>query len=201
MPRGDKSSSTRESLLRAGARVFVNRGLHGATIREVVEEAGLTIPVLYYHFTGKEDLYQQVIEEGRARFQAMISEALASETDTERKLLAIAQVYVRFGQEDPLRLRLLCSELFRARDAGEPDSDMGQLNAWTQEQIEKVLRRGVRRGDVAVQNIRLARRLFVAILVGLLVEQARNPETALLGESLSEQAVRLYLQGISKVET
>jgi AcrR family transcriptional regulator len=197
MPRGDRSLETRDALLRAGAQVFVARGLHGATVRRIVDAAGLTVPALYYHFEGKEDLYAVLIAEARARFRRRLSEVLAAESTPVDKLYAVAAVYVSFGREDPLRLRILCNELFRPREAEEPDHEMIHLNQWTNEHIEKILTAVDRSGAVAIGDVAHARRMLMALLTGILVEQARDPEKPVLDEELPERAVRTFLEGIT----
>ena len=197
MPRGDRSVETRDTLLRAGAQVFVARGVHGATIRQIVDAAGLTIPVLYYHFKGKEDLYAVLIGEARATFRQRMSEVLAGETPPIEKLYAIAAVYVSFGREDPLRLRVLCNELFRPRGADDADHEMVQLNRWTNERIETVLAAAAGSGVLPITDVAHARRMFMALLTGILVEQARDPGTPVLDERLPERAVHTFLEGVA----
>jgi len=196
MPRGDRSLETRDALLKAGAQVFVARGLHGATVRQIVEAAGLTIPALYYHFQGKEDLYTVLIGEARASFRKRLAEVLVAEARPVDKLSAIAAVYVSFGREDPLRLRVLCNELFRPRAAEESDHEMVHLNEWTNERVEEVLDAAARSGAVAISDVTNARRMFMALLTGILVEQARNPAKPVLDDELPERAVRIFLDGV-----
>jgi AcrR family transcriptional regulator len=198
MPRGDRSLETRDALLRAGARVFVARGLHGATVRQIVDAAGLTIPALYYHFKGKEDLYAVLIGEARANFRQRLSTVLATGVSPVDKLFAIAAVYVSFGREDPLRLRVLCNELFRPREAEEPDREMVHLNEWTNRRIEEVLDAAARSGALAIADVAHARRMFMALLVGILVEQARDPTKPILDGDLPERAVHTFLDGIAR---
>jgi len=175
--------------------------LHGATVRQIVDAAGLTIPVLYYHFEGKEDLYAVLIGEARARFRQRMSEVLAAESTPLDKLYEIAAVYVSFGREDPLRLRVLCNELFRPRGEEEPDHEMVHLNQWTNECIEKVLAAATRSGAVSISDVSHARRMFMALLTGILVEQARDPAKPVLDQQLSERAVRTFLEGVEVKRT
>jgi AcrR family transcriptional regulator len=201
MPRGDRSSETRDALLRAGARVFVARGLHGATVRQIVDAAGLTIPALYYHFEGKEDLYAVLIGEARASFRRRMSDVLAAESTPIDKLHAIAAVYVSFGREDPLRLRVLCNEVFRPREAEEPDHETAHFHQWTSDRIEGVLGAAARSGALAIADVTHARRMFMALLTGILVEQARDPARPILDEGLPERAVRTFLEGLAHART
>jgi AcrR family transcriptional regulator len=194
MPRGDRSLATRDALIRAAARVFVSRGPYGARVRDIAREAGLTVPALYYHFTGTEALYDQVVQDGRDRFVRTIEAALATPGAARSRLLAIARGYAAFGREDPVRLRILCLEFFRPRL--EPDPALDALGAWLRGAVEAVLAAGIGAGELPPVDPVLARRLFEAILNGLLVEQASTPDTAILDDAVAEQAVAVLLDGL-----
>lgn len=48
---------TRERILSEGARLFVARGYHGVSMREVALAVGVTKPALYHHYADKEALF------------------------------------------------------------------------------------------------------------------------------------------------
>jgi len=199
-PRRAASLDTRTALLDSAARVFVERGFHGATVRQIADAAGFTNPVLYYHFGSKEELYGALIRDAFAELRKLVEAGLADTGDAAGRLQAIAAAYIRFGCEDPLRLRMLYAELFRPQDS---ESELGfdELRDWVTAQIDAVLREGVEQGELAIGDRLLARRLFVALLGGLLVQQARDPELRLLDdEALDRIIVDTFLHGISRAE-
>jgi AcrR family transcriptional regulator len=55
-------SQRREQLLAVGRSVFAERGLDGASIEEIAERAGVSKPLVYEHFGGKEGLYAVVVD-------------------------------------------------------------------------------------------------------------------------------------------
>jgi AcrR family transcriptional regulator len=199
MPRGDRSTATRDALLRAAATVFVARGPYGARVREIAEEAGVTVPAVYYHFDGTEALYERVVAEGRARFAELFDAAITAPGGARRRLRAIADAYVEFGREDPVRLRLLCVELFRPRRDGEPDHGVDELNARLRAALDDLLADGVRAGELPAADVAEARRLFMAMLNGVLLEQARDPGTPRLDARLAERAVAAFLDGMGGI--
>ena len=52
----------REQLLDVGRALFAERGYQGASIEEVAHRAGVSKPVVYEHFGGKEGLYAVVVD-------------------------------------------------------------------------------------------------------------------------------------------
>ena len=52
----------RQQLLDIGRRLFAERGLDGTSIEEIAAQAGVSKPVVYEHFGGKEGLYAVVVD-------------------------------------------------------------------------------------------------------------------------------------------
>ena len=52
----------REQLLDIGRRLFAERGFEGTSIEEIAAKAGVSKPVVYEHFGGKEGLYAVVVD-------------------------------------------------------------------------------------------------------------------------------------------
>jgi AcrR family transcriptional regulator len=61
--RAQKREANRARILRAGRKVFGERGFHGATIEEIADEAGLSNGAIYYNFDSKGDLFFALLEE------------------------------------------------------------------------------------------------------------------------------------------
>src|SRR5687768_4689972 len=66
----------REQLITIARGVFAERGYDGAAIEEVAARAGVSKPVVYEHFGGKEGLYAVVVDRDVTLLLAMMREAL-----------------------------------------------------------------------------------------------------------------------------
>jgi AcrR family transcriptional regulator len=190
------SEETRAALLDAAAREFLERGFHGASGRQIAERAGFTNPVLYYHFGGKDALYQELIHSAFRRLEGMLRSAIGAAREPLAQLRAIAAAYLRFGQDDPVRLRVLFAECFRPLSST-PAIEHTALREWVDRQIEAVLRQGAEAGIFPISDVAQARRLLLALLGGLLAEQASRPDVPLLEASLADQVVETFLHGIA----
>src|SRR5512145_2326965 len=58
-----KGERTRAVLLDAAKRLFVSKGYHGTSMREIADEAGLALGGIYNHFGNKEDIFVGVLME------------------------------------------------------------------------------------------------------------------------------------------
>ncbi|WP_245557279.1 TetR/AcrR family transcriptional regulator [Kaistia granuli] len=57
-----READTRERLIKAALRVFADRGIASATLREITEEAGANVAAVNYYFRSKEELTRTVLE-------------------------------------------------------------------------------------------------------------------------------------------
>jgi AcrR family transcriptional regulator len=79
----------RDELLTAALRVFARRGYRQAGVDEIATEAGYSKGALYWHFSGKEELLQALVEE-RIDFPMREMVALLGSAPPERDMSAEA---------------------------------------------------------------------------------------------------------------
>ena len=67
-------------LLSVGRAVFAERGLEGASVEEIAARAGVSKPIVYEHFGGKEGLYAEVVDSEIAALLVRFTGALSGES-------------------------------------------------------------------------------------------------------------------------
>ena len=77
MPATD-SSITRDRIIEQATRLFVTRGYHAMSMREIAEAVGVTKAALYYHFSDKEALFVAVLTASLDRLEAILQAARAT---------------------------------------------------------------------------------------------------------------------------
>jgi AcrR family transcriptional regulator len=55
-----KSEQTRSQIIQAAYHLFLGKGFHGASMREIAAEAGVALGSIYNHFANKEDIFEAV---------------------------------------------------------------------------------------------------------------------------------------------
>ncbi|MEO3750389.1 TetR/AcrR family transcriptional regulator [Streptomyces sp. B6B3] len=68
----------REQLLDIGRTLFAERGFEGTSVEEIAAKAGVSKPVVYEHFGGKEGLYAVVVDREMSRLLNMVTSALTA---------------------------------------------------------------------------------------------------------------------------
>lgn len=77
-PPARKSERTRERILDAAAVCFRERGFAATRLADIAERAELQAPSLYYHFSSKEELIEEVLSLGVTRTFAHVREQVAA---------------------------------------------------------------------------------------------------------------------------
>ncbi|ANW19820.1 TetR/AcrR family transcriptional regulator [Streptomyces clavuligerus] len=68
----------REQLLDIGRTLFADKGFEGTSVEEIAAKAGVSKPVVYEHFGGKEGLYAVVVDREMRQLLDMVTGALTA---------------------------------------------------------------------------------------------------------------------------
>ena len=99
--RAEKKAETRARLLDAAAHVFARRGMQGASIDEVAEQAGFTKGAFYANFESKEELFLAMLDDRFAKHVEEIDRVLASDAEPEDQARAGAANFIDLITSNP----------------------------------------------------------------------------------------------------
>lgn len=68
----------REQLLDIGRTLFADKGFEGTSVEEIAARAGVSKPVVYEHFGGKEGLYAVVVDREMRQLLDLVTGALTA---------------------------------------------------------------------------------------------------------------------------
>jgi len=72
----------KQDIVQAATLLFAEQGFDGTTTLQISKEAGITEPVIYYHFKGKDELFTQIITKTFETFFTHLDD-LPEKTNTE----------------------------------------------------------------------------------------------------------------------
>ena len=79
----------------AALELFCEKGYETTSVREIVESAGVTKPVLYYYFKNKDDLFSTILNEILEDHLGRISKACEeAEDDLRAALEALEHIFI-----------------------------------------------------------------------------------------------------------
>lgn len=97
-----KSARTRGRILDAAAHVLSIKGYAGTRLSDVAEYAEIQAPAIYYYFTSREDLIEEVMFSGIAEMRKHLLEVLAAlppQTSALDRIMAAVEAHLRHELE------------------------------------------------------------------------------------------------------
>ncbi|MGB1251539.1 MAG: TetR/AcrR family transcriptional regulator [Candidatus Promineifilaceae bacterium] len=94
-------------MMQAAVQVFAQKGYHAATVRDVVNTAGVAIGTFYFYFPDKETLFLYLYEETADFLMQTIQQALNGKKELVNQLQAGLQAYINLGVYEPAIVQLL----------------------------------------------------------------------------------------------
>jgi AcrR family transcriptional regulator len=123
MPRSsrEKSEETRARIIEAAFSLFLERGYHGTSMRDVSQRTGVTVGAIYNHFPTKEDLWKEVLFT-KHPYHEMMPVLQAADGDTIAELVrSAAGLLVQGLLKRPDLFNLLFIELVEFNSAHVPE--------------------------------------------------------------------------------
>jgi AcrR family transcriptional regulator len=183
----------RQQLLDIGRRLFAERGFEGTSIEEIAAQAGVSKPVVYEHFGGKEGLYAVVVDREVERLTT-ITMTLLDGKQSRPKFEAAAVTLLRYIEDNADGFRILV----RDSSPGATTGTYGTLLSDIAGQVEYIMADFLKsRG----RDPKLAP-MYSQMLVGMVAFtgqwwlDARKPKL----EEVAAHLVNLAWNGLSKLE-
>ena len=97
----------KQDIINTATRLFAYQGFEGTSTRQIIKEAGISDPLLYYHFKSKDDLYIQIVNSTFEKYFSRL-ESLQKDTSTEfEKIENLIHLHFDFCQEMPQETHLV----------------------------------------------------------------------------------------------
>lgn len=97
----EKDSGTEKSILEAARKVFAVKGMDGARMQEIADEAGINKALLHYYFRSKEKLFEAVFHEALIKFIPDMMNVMQQDLPLRDKIRLFAEGYIRIFRDNP----------------------------------------------------------------------------------------------------
>jgi AcrR family transcriptional regulator len=104
----------RAEILEAAEHIFLAEGYHGATIRKIADEVGVSSTALYMHFSDKDQILLEICDGAIARLLEANEAIAALNVDPVSRVKLMAEGYVRFALTNPNAYQLVFSSPMQA---------------------------------------------------------------------------------------
>ncbi len=183
---------TKEAILAAATRRFVQDGVGRTSLSDIAKEAGVTKSLIHHHFGSKDELWLEVKRAAFSKYFQTMLEIIQAEGEGEAALVAAIEFTFRFHAEAPEMSRLLSWMHLEGGVASSPLHD--QVIREGLARIRKAQEDGVLRSDVEAEWIQIG---FLVLATGWSQQRGMYEDWAPGAEDRSTS--ERYLKAILKI--
>src|SRR3954451_24011199 len=107
-------ATTREDILQAALKRFAHSGYAAASVQQIVGDASVSKPALYYYFRDKAGLFQALVDEAHDERYRLMQKAAARKTDLSGQLIEILTALFDFLSKNRELMRISFATAFAA---------------------------------------------------------------------------------------
>ena len=116
MAKIQQDATTEERILAAARKVFISKGMAGARMQDIADEAGINKALLHYYFRSKERLFETIFKELSLQFLPRINSLFESELSLFQKIETFCDVYISKMLENPFLPLFIVNEINKQPD-------------------------------------------------------------------------------------
>jgi AcrR family transcriptional regulator len=191
-------AGTRERLLETASQLFASKGYASTSVREIVARAGVSKPVLYYHFQSKEGLYYAILEWGAEVQRKIIDDVFEVSGTVQRR---INFLYRRIYEEiqEHQGLYAMIHGLIYGPPQGAPAYDFPNYHRQMFEAVKRICIEGLSSGELKKADADEVTFLVLSLIDFSLNLEKIQPEIA--DPQRPERLLRLAFQGLGQGKT
>jgi len=199
-PAGD--SSTKSKVMEAALRIFAERGYAAASVRDIAALAGVTKPVVYYHFGSKAGLYQALLDQCLDASLDALKQAAQGPTVREQ-LVRFISAMVTLSQSSTDRIRVVVQTYSTA--PGQIPENINFRERLTErfDWLRGIVQAGIDRGEIQAKDPELVALSIMGqthfLMTSMLIFGPNHHLASLLpADNLAEAIVNLIFAGAQR---
>jgi AcrR family transcriptional regulator len=190
--------------------LFAQKGYAATSVREIVQKADVTNPMLYYYFNSKAGLFTELVDQLVSTMYEDVIQLLAGADSLVEKLTQITWMHLEGCREAPIALKFVYSVLF-GPEASRPEADIFTRHVCVIGAISQAFEEAVDAGELVPHRDHSALFLthqYFGLINGHLMRALKLTEAAdnhreYLDELLSKQEgsrlVDFFLNGAGRI--
>jgi TetR/AcrR family transcriptional regulator len=191
--------TVRSLLLTSALKLFNQKGYAGTTVREIVAEAGVTKPVLYYYFGSKEGVYLELLKAPFQKFDELLAGFHREGSSASEKLMTLCESSFHLYYEN-IETAKLMNTIYYGPPQGAPFFDFEAYHVRLLHEIRQLVEEGIETGEfrkLDVNDMMLA--IIGSFHIAMDMMLCKTPVTMIDKKSLS-RILNVIFQGILRKE-
>src|SRR5262245_59841796 len=190
-----KSETTITNILQAAQKLFIARNYADVTMADIAQAAEVTKGALYHHFDSKEALYLALMLAEMAEKQALMAEAVAGQGSCRERLHRLTLNFFKLPAEKRKVMKLVRRDINIFKDPVR-DKLVRAYQAALPDQVEAIIRDGIRTGELVETDSRLLSWQYVAMVEVILTDYAH--QTLGSYDYMAEHVLELFFCGAGR---
>jgi AcrR family transcriptional regulator len=186
-------NNSRERLLETATELFAEKGYAATSVREIVERAGVSKPVLYYYFKSKEGLFYAILDWAAAVQQNILNEIFEFRGTVEERFMFLYR-RVQEGIREYQSLYIMIHGLIFGPPQGVPEYDFASYQRHMLNAVKRIYIDGVASGEIRDVDAEEVAFLVLALLDFSLNMDVVLPELA--DPQRPERLLQLAFKGL-----
>jgi len=191
--------AARERLLRAALDIFTEKGYALTSVREIVEAARVTKPVLYYYFGSKEGIYMELMTEPFKVLEKILEETAHEEISSRERVMQMYNRIFLLSIENLKAARLMYS-IYYGPPQGAPFLDFEAYHLKIREFTGLIVKDGIKNGEFRPVNADTLTWVLIGALNFVFEEQLCHRSPMIDKKGLSSM-LALIFDGVASLKS
>jgi AcrR family transcriptional regulator len=165
---------TESVIFQAARRVFQKKGLAGARMQEIADEAGINKSMLHYYFRTKDKLFLEVFRSSLQEFIGGLHSILDQERPWEESIRNLCSYYIEFISKNPDLPLFIINEMHQQPKEYLKlvEGDQGILKTKFFKQLKAGMKKGeIRKADLAHLYVSLISSIVFPFIGGPMIQR------------------------------
>jgi len=191
--------TARNHLLASALKLFNQKGYAGTTVREIVADAGVTKPVLYYYFGNKEGIYLEILEGPLQKFEELLENFCCEGGRASEKLKALCESSFQFYCENIEKAKLM-NAIYYGPPQGAPYLNFEAYHGKLSNTVEQLVEEGIRTHEFCEMDLKdITLAIIGAFHIAMDIMLCQTPRITVSQDVLS-RILNVIFHGILKKE-
>lgn len=199
-PATDKGQRTRQAIVDAAYGLFIEKGYHGTSLRDIAQGAGIALGGIYNHFANKEEIFKGVVLAYHPFIKALPRLQAAEGDNAEMLLRHAAHLIMAEIEKEPHIINMLFIELIELNGQHMPEVAAQMLPDVAQffQRVQEVWVAGAKRPF----SLPLLIQAFMGMIVAYFItHQLMGRIGQVVPLMTLDQHVDIYLHGLLQYES
>ena len=160
----------KNNIIEAATYFFATQGFDGTTTKAISDQAGVTEPLLYYHFSGKDEIYTTILAAAFTNYSNALKELKKDTKTAFEKIENLLSLHFDLVKKIPHEMSLVVSP--KPSKLNDPEDVYGKHNKnhrkWLKSYLTRCLKKGVADGDFQKIPVKETANLLMMVISAIL---------------------------------